>query len=356
MQRPDRNAIPGRLALLAAVGGVLVVDIAIVPVLLQETARDWNAYAGAGRALATGAPLYPWSIGGDIRAPAPYPYLYPPPLAAIWTLGFTPALLLGLKLVSLAAVYPLARRVGASVIGSLAVAGLALAAPPVIHDLILGNVMTLYLAAVCLAVVFPGWTGAIALGVICAVALKPAIGPFLLFLLLRRRDDFLRTLAVGGLVTLMFAAAIGPGRYAEYLAALPALSGLAAPFTGNVGLSAISPWAGVASVVVAYAFTLASVRLDERSAVSVAIACCVVAQPTLGLNYAALLIPAVVLLWPVSRRLALVSAVVGPAAAVVSTVATTFTLAAAALLTAVLSRDRQPRADSGAAITAVVRG
>jgi hypothetical protein len=219
--------------------------------------------------------------------------------------------------------------------GAAVVIAIALLTPPVLHDLILGNVMTLYLAAICVALAFPGWIGASGLGTLCAVALKPAVGPFILFLLLRRRGDFARTVAVCSVITAVFAVILGPARYAEYIAAIPALTGLAAPFTGNVGLSSISPVAGIASVVAAYVATLAAARADERVAASVAIAACVIAQPTLGLNYAVLLVPAVLLLWPVSRALALGAAVTAPTGAVLSTVGTTIALIVATIARAV---------------------
>ena len=74
---------------------------------------------------------------------------------------------------------------------------------------------------------------------------------------------------------------------------MPKTAALAAPFTGNLGLAAISPIAGVAGIVLAYVWTIAAAAmLDERRAGIVALSMTQLAQPTIGLNYAVLLIPA----------------------------------------------------------------
>ena len=46
--------------------------------------------------------------------------------------------------------------------------------------------MALYVGAVAVSVARPGWLGATPLGVVCAVALKPVIGPYLVWLALKR--------------------------------------------------------------------------------------------------------------------------------------------------------------------------
>ena len=62
-----------------------------------------------------------------------------------------------------------------------------------------------------ISVARPGWLGSTPLGVVCAIALKPAIGPYLVWLAIRRPRDFLRTLAVGLAVSAVFAVVVGPG-------------------------------------------------------------------------------------------------------------------------------------------------
>ena len=54
----------------------------------------------------------------------------------------------------------------------------ALLWPPNLHDLVLGNVMALYVGALSVVVARRGWLGAAPLGIVLALAAKPAILPF----------------------------------------------------------------------------------------------------------------------------------------------------------------------------------
>jgi hypothetical protein len=195
----------------------------------------------------------------------------------------------------------------------------AVIAPPDQHDLVLGNVMALYVGAVALSVAVPGWVGAAPLGLVLALALKPVIGPYLVWLLLRRAGDFARTAAVAVVVTAAVALVVGVGRYGEYLAALPRMSILAQLPTGNVGLTTISLPVAVAGVAVAYVVTFAGARrlVIARSA-AVAIAAGLLAQPTIGFNYVGLLIPAAVTLWSADRVAGFIAFVTVPVAAIIS--------------------------------------
>jgi hypothetical protein len=333
-----------RLLVAAAIGLVLaIVALAVVPVLMQERADDWRAYAEAATAIRSGGPLYPWTAYPDIRAFGQHPYLYPPPLAAIWSLGLTAESFVVAKLVCLGgAIAWLTRRTGAPWVVSGAVAAAAVTSSPAVHDLELGNVMMLVAAGVAVSLASPGWFGSGTLGVVSAIALKPAMGPYLMWLLIRRRAAFGRTFAAGFATTAVFALLLGPGRYLEYIQALPKTAVLAAPFTGNLGLSAISPLAGLIGIVVAYAWTLgAAIRLDERAAAVVALAMTQLAQPTIGLNYGVLLIPGLIVLWTVDRRAAVAMAITMPIVVIVSPVLAAILLAGAASAASIVAgRDR----------------
>ena len=125
--------------------------------------------------------------------------------------------------------------------------------------------------------------------------------------------------AVGLAVTAVFAALLGPARYAEYLQALPQMSILVDLPTGNVGLSAVSREVALVGLVLAYAATIwAAVRLDLHRAAAIAIAAGLLAQPSIGFNYAGLLIPAVVLLWAADRAAGFIACITVPLVAVVS--------------------------------------
>jgi hypothetical protein len=294
----------GRLALIAGLAILVILAIGLAPTILREQARDWIAYEQAADRLSAGEPLYVF----ELATPDDEYYLYPPPMAAIWAAVGSPELLFAVKIAALLAVAALMVVVAPRApprqrrIAGAALAVGALIAAPNLHDLILGNVMALYVGAVAVSVARPGWLGSSALGIVCAIALKPAIGPYLLWLAIKRPRDFLRTLAVGLAVSAVFAVLIGPGRYFEYLVALPQMSVLVGLPSGNAGLSAISPAVAVVGVVVAYLATAwAGLRLDTGRGAAIAVAACLLAQPSIGLNYAGLLLPAVVALWSADR-------------------------------------------------------
>ena len=299
----------------------MILAIGLVPTILREQTRDWIAYQQAAERLAAGEPLYVF----ELATPDDEYYLYPPPMAGLWALGGSPEALLVVKVAALVAVGSLALVVapGAGTAArapvAAALAAAALIAPPDIHDLVLGNVMALYVGAVALSLARPGWIGAIPLGLVCAVALKPAIGPYLLYLLLRRRGDAARVVAAGLFASGVVAVLVGFDRYVEYLVALPKMTVLVDLPTGNVGLTEISREASVAGLVGAYAATVwAAVRLDLGRAAAVAVAAALLAQPAIGFNYVGLLLPAVVVLWSADRAAGFVAAVAVPLVAVLS--------------------------------------
>lgn len=311
----------GRLALVAGLVLLAILAIGLTPTILREQTRDWIAYEQAADRLTAGEPLYVF----ELATPDDEYYLYPPPTAAIWGAVGSPEGLFVVKVVALIAVASLMVVVAPTAptrrrwIAGAALAAAALIAAPNIHDLVLGNVMALYVGAVAVSVARPGWLGATPLGVVCAVALKPAIGPYLVWLALKRPRDAARTLAVGLAVTAVFAVLVGPGRYVEYLAALPRMSVLLGLPSGNVGLASISPALAIAGVVLAYVATAwAGLRLDIGRGAAIAVAACLLAQPSIGFNYAGLLLPAVVALWSADRAAGFVAVLAVPVVAVVS--------------------------------------
>jgi hypothetical protein len=329
---------PGALAILLVAIVLALIDWVAIPVLLQEGATDWRAYEGGAQALAAGTSPYAWTANDDIRALTAYPYIYPPPLAAIWGLGMTASLFLGLKIASIFAVgafaVPQSRIGGERLAAGAALVLFALASPPVVHDLVLGNVMSLYLAAVALAFALPrNRVAAVPLGILCAIALKPAILPVLIWMLLRNRAQFFAAFIGGTATTALFAVLVGPSVYVEYLRALPRLGGLAQPFSGNVGLSSISIGLALVAIPVALAACIWAARaLEFRAGAVFAVAMTQFVQPAIGLNYASLLIPGVILLWFVNRRAALVMGMSLPAVVLISPPLAGLLLGGAALL------------------------
>ena len=335
----QRRWPPGTLALVVVAFVLALIDWIAVPVLLQERATDWRAYEGAAQALAAGVSPYAWTASEDIRKLTAYPYIYPPPLAAIWGLGLTASLFLGLKVASTFVVgafaIPATQKGRARLAAGAAVVVLALASPPVIHDLILGNVMTLYLAAVAIAFALPrNHLAAAPLGILCAIALKPAALPILVWMLIRNRGQFVAALVAGAATTVLFVALLGPSVYLEYLRSLPRLGALAQPFSGNVGLSSISIVLALVAIPVALVACVWTARVMEfRASAVFAIAATEFVQPTIGLNYAALLIPGVLLLWFLNRKAALGMGMSLPLVTLISPLLGALLLAGAAVMT-----------------------
>src|SRR2546426_897145 len=133
-----------------------------------------------------------------------------PPATGRWSVGLTAESFAVAKFAAFAgSIALLANRCGATWPVAIAVAGAAVTSSPAIHDAALGNVMLLFAAAVALSLGLPGWLGSGAVGVVCAVAFKPAIGPYLLWLLIRRRATFGRTFVAGLASTAVFALLLG---------------------------------------------------------------------------------------------------------------------------------------------------
>jgi hypothetical protein len=323
----------GRMAILIGLTVVGVLAIGLLPTILGEGTRDWIAYQQAADRLAADQPLYVFTLA----TPDDEYYLYPPLGAALWRLAGSPEALIVVKIAMLClcgalatVLAPSVGRRGQIVIGALIVVA-AVIAPSDIHDLILANVMAFYVGAVALSVARPGWIGATPLGLVCAAALKPIIGPYVLWLLIRRRADFWRVATVGIVASLACALFVGPGRYIEYLTALPQMSVLSDLPSGNAGLSRFSREVALVGLVLSYLVTVfASMRLSVWRSAAVAIAAGLLAQPALGFNYAGLLLPAVLALWVVDRPAGFVAIAVAPILAVVSPpLAGVFVIAAA---------------------------
>lgn len=326
----DRWDRPGLLLL---AGIVIVAAIVATPVILREGTRDWAAYEQAAERVADGKPLYVW----DLATPDDEYYLYPPGMAAAWSIVGSPGLLLVIKVASLLSVGVLAPLVVADqrrrwLAAALIAAG-ALIWPPDIHDIVLGNVMALYVGAVAISVARRGWLGAIPIGIVLALAAKPAAIPFLIWLVLVRPRDAVRTVVVALAASVVAALIVGPGSYVDYVRALPQMTALATSFTGNLGLVTLSPTVALIGMVVAWVLAVgAALRLENQRSAVVAIAAMLLAQPTIGFNYAGLLYPALVLLWGRDRLIGSIAFVASSLVVLVQPVAAaTVTIALAAV-------------------------
>jgi hypothetical protein len=253
------------------------------PTIFAEGVRDWTAYRYAGQLLAAGAPIYVPSAGV-------YPlFNYPPAAAAIWSLGLTPAIWLLAKVVALIVL--------AAVIGwplGIPAVVLLLMTPSLQHDLVLGNVRTFSCLALSWSALRPGRVGSSALGLLLAIAMKPVIGPYLLWLLLVRRSDFGWVVLTAGVASVIVAIVIGPANYVDYIVTLPRFASLASAWPGNTGLASISPLLGAVAVAASYVVAIVAAR---RHSLPLVIGALMFAQPSYGVGYGLLLIPAVVLIY-----------------------------------------------------------
>lgn len=312
---------PTGLFSLAALAVVLAIEASIVwPVIAREGWRDWWAYRNAGERLVAHLPLYGGSDSTGLL-------LYPPAMAGIWQAGFRYEALLFLDLVALVAIgwlaFGTARASGVphatAVAAGTAVVGLALLSPAVFHDALLGNVMIVYAGAIALSLAVPGLRGAIPLGVVIAVAAKPFIVPYLVYLLIARRRDGLLVAGVAAGATLVAVATVGLSPHVEYAQAIPTFASQARSYAGNLGVSAFAPaLVGIVAIGAVALSVVVSRRGDSMRAAAAAIALGLFVQPSLGMIYAVVLIPALIVLWPWERLWSTTIALVGPVAALVS--------------------------------------
>jgi hypothetical protein len=234
-----------RLAWFAAVAFVAIFGIGAFSSWVVESIRETSWWAidldlvlDAGRRLVAGEPLY-----------ADPKFLYPPLAAvvAVPLLGFNAfavsiAYVAAKLALATAGVLLLTKQwsAGARV---LALMGLVFSLP-FLHDVFLGNANVVLVAAMALAAFGPpGRRSGIALGVTAVIFAKPLVVPFLLWLLVCRRNVFWGTVAAGIAATaigLMFAGFLD---YLAWIEALVAGGQYAAPFAGNHGVTALVPGA-----------------------------------------------------------------------------------------------------------------
>jgi hypothetical protein len=295
---PEPRSFPPAFAFaVPAVVGVATM-LMLGPTIFAEGMRDWAAYRDAGQRLAAGAPIYVSSAGV-------YLFDYPPATAAIWSIGLTPATWLLAKIVALVAL--------AAVIGwplGIPAVVLLLMTPSLEHDLVLGNFTTFYCLALSWSALRPGRTGSIALGLLLAIAMKPVIGPYLLWLLLVRRSDLGWVVLTAGVASAIVSIMIGPGIYIDYIVTLPRATSLASAWPGNIGLASISPLLGTVGVAASYVVAIVAAR---RHSLPLVIGALMFAQPSYGVAYGLLLVPAVVIIYRERQALGITLAAALPA-------------------------------------------
>jgi hypothetical protein len=221
---------------------------------------------------------------------------------------------------------------------ALAVIGVATCLP-FAHDVMLGNVNALLVAAAFVALLTADRPRAgIALGVVAALFAKPLLVPILLLLVVRRRRTALGAVVAGLSVTVVSMVLAGPAEYLAWVQALRAGAQYASPFAGNHGVTALAPalWLPVA-LVVGVGLVWAVFRGPVPTAVTWAVTSGILLAPYAG-TYAALpVVLALPFIGPAMPVAALLIAALSP-------VATTYLLPfyAAAILVVGVQLGRRP--------------
>ena len=288
---------------------------------------DFSAYWQAGAHLLDGSPLYaPDQLSGPYAPQRQYLYLYPPPLAAFvaplselaadyrvaswfWAgLGATIIFWLVLAIAAREGLFETERFGGLLAgRGRWLLVGAAFALPPVVGELVLGNVHLLLLGLFGAA-----WLGirrgtlngeriaGFAIGVAAVVKVFPAL--LLLWFLLRRRwTAGIFTLLGAALAALVALPLTGLQPWLDYPTVLANLS---APSDTRDTLAPavwLAPWLGFAParVVVtaagAAALAWSALRHEERTSFAVAIVASLLVAPALYHHYLAILVLPLVL-------------------------------------------------------------
>jgi len=274
----------------------------VLSTFAAEANRDWWVFAAGGARIAGGESPYD-----------PGPFIYPPGMALLWSGPMTDSIWALLKLGTLALFVPmLGWTLGAAVLA------LTVLQPPLQYDFLMGNVTVFYVAAIIWFRRRHGWSGAIPLGIVLALAVKPLILPLLVVETRWRVKDVARVAAISVAVAAATLPVVGVTPYVEYAGSLLAWAGASAVWVdGNLGPGRYG-LGGPALVIGIVVVLLAFVADSEERAVVLALGASVLIQPAYGFYYAALLIPAALELWRVDRIAALWASLLGTPLAFVS--------------------------------------
>jgi hypothetical protein len=328
-----------RLLLSVLVLIALVYRVQQVRVFLSgpQWGYDFSAYWLAGRHVLSGQPLYtPSQLAGPYAPQGQFLYLYPPflaaaltPLAALFPADYGAAMavwaLLGLGLVTVV-VIGIARLEGLAPDRwhTAVLIGGAFAFPPLVAELILGNVHVLLLALFALA-----WfairtergrlgesVAGVAVGIATLIKLFPAV-VLVWFLLTGRWRAAMAAIAAAAVLGALTLPVVGIEPWLEYPRAvlnLGAPADVTDALAPSVWLATLMP-ADIARALVLVVGLLAVVwagsRLDERASYGIAVAVSVLVAPALFQHYLAIMVLplllglSVVREGPVAARLAL---------------------------------------------------
>jgi Glycosyltransferase family 87 len=271
------------LAVLVGAAFVLA-DVVIVWIGTQaDWAFDFTCcyQQAAERAITDASTLYDWSETYTFRY-TPIGSLPFVPLVPLSEEGAAWAwLLFKLGILVLTAAWFSSRWTGAHRIGA---ALLVLAFPPIVHDLVIGNVSTITVLAFLAVARWQDPRGGVALGIITVLMPKPHLVPVLAYLAVRRPRDFAAaagTIAAGVVIGLVI---FGVEPWVEFIGTLR--EPLERTFTANIGWSGLLGQVGVViGVCIGLVVLVAAMLVGGSRGLGLSIVAGILAGPYTFIHY-----------------------------------------------------------------------
>lgn len=158
--------------------------------------------------------------------------------------------------------------------------------PPIVHDLVIGNVSTITLLVLLAVARWPDARGGVALGLLLALMPKPHLIPVLAYLAIRQPRAFAASVGTIGASVLVGVALFGIEPWVQFAGTLR--EPLERTFTANIGFSGLLGPVGVAvGVVVAGAIFVVGVLTGGARGYGLSILSGIVAGPYTFIHYLA---------------------------------------------------------------------
>jgi hypothetical protein len=158
--------------------------------------------------------------------------------------------------------------------------------PPIVHDLVIGNVSTITLLVLLAVARWPDARGGVVLGLLLAVMPKPHLLPVLAYLALRQPRAFTASLGTIGASVVAGVAIFGIQPWLDFAGTLR--EPLERTFTANIGFSGLLGPAGVVvGVVMAGAIFVVGVQIGGSRGYGLSILAGIVAGPYTFIHYLA---------------------------------------------------------------------
>jgi len=284
MRRMARLLSRPRTLVTLAAASFLVADLVLILVIgpIDFAFDFWCCYQQAGeRVVSDPARLYAWSDTYTFRYTPLGAVLFVPlvPLsaaAAAWAW-------IGAKLVVLVVAARWYSRPWDGVDRWLVVLAV-ITFPPIVHDLVIGNVSTITLLVLLAVARWPDARGGVALGLLLALMPKPHLVPVLVYVAIRRPRAFAASVGTIGVCVLTGVALFGIEPWLQFVGTLR--EPLERTFTANIGFSGfLGPIGVVVGVVVGAAIFVVGVLAGGSRGYALSILAGIVAGPYTFIHY-----------------------------------------------------------------------